>query len=246
VHLSRRFDETWEANSILYYTKFDFDDFDPVTNASWLTFKPDDFWRFDASFERQTFEDMNALRKHIMVNYRGLSVDFRPDRFWFFSSKYQRGDYNDGNAQNVVFSKAEYRLFHKPFVKAYYNYYFSDWKHQKDSGYFNPLSIASHSLGLYSGFYATKKLYVEAQGSLGYEYQNPVSDHPTNFYALGLQYRLTENWNFALRGEYFSAERDNHSNGYSKRSAFASVTYNFGSSHYVYEATSPSRPVSGK
>ncbi len=246
VHLSKRFNDNWEANSIGYYTKFDFDDFDPFTNASWITFKPDDYLRFDVSYDRKTFEDMNALRKHILVNYGGFSMDFRPDRFWFFSAKYQRGSYNDNNTQDIVFSKVEYRLFHKPFIKAYYNYYFSDWKDQKDNGYFNPYSISSHSLGLYSGFNIAKKLFAELQGSYGYEQQNPNSDHPTCFAAFGLQYRLTQNWDFSVRGEYFSAEKDSHSNGYSKRSILASITYNFGASHYVYEATSPSRPVSGK
>jgi tetratricopeptide (TPR) repeat protein len=244
VGFSKAFGDGFEINSFLYGTHFSAADFDVFTTSTWVTFKPGDMWRFDVSGNRETFEDIGALLNRITVDGVSGSFDFRPNRWWLFSAKYAWGDYSDDNRQDTVTAKVEYRLVHKPFLKLYYNFYYSDWALQLDNGYFNPISVNSHAAGLYSGGEIAKGLFAEVQVSAGYESQRPVSRHPIYSGAVGLNYRLSESWSLGLRGDLFDARPDSsNATGYSKASGMLSLTYNFGAAHTALnEATSPQRP----
>ena len=57
-------------------------------------------------------------------------------------------------------------------MKLYYNFYDSRWKDPDlNNGYFDPRSLLSHTLGVYTGIDITNKLFVEAKASGGYEFQ---------------------------------------------------------------------------
>ena len=247
--LGRDFSDTYEFNTFLYAAQFNKVDFNPFTTNTWFTYKPDDYWRFDLAYDRETFEDNDALLNKIITNSPSISIDFRPDRFWFFNLKYKRSYYSDDNRQNQVFTKIEYRLSHKPYIKLYYNYYYSGWGEPEIShGYFNPRSIRSHVLGAYSGIGLTKKLFVEAKASGGYEFQrkpdvnHKKSDHPTFYAAASLNYRLTDNWLVSAAGDFFTTWPDHGQRSYQKRGAYLSLTYNFGASPAVLrDATRPYR-----
>ena len=227
----RSFGEEFEFNSTIYGTHFKRIDFDVVTANAWLTYMPDDILRFDFAYDRYTFEDINALINKIYANAGSVSFDLRPNRWWLLAAKYQRAKYSDSNNQDVLSAKLEYRFSHKPFVKLYYNYYYSNWGKSLNSGYFNPETLNSHTLGIYSGVSLTDKLFVEAQTSIGHEVQNNIQDSPTYFAAVGLNYRMTENWFAGLRGEYFTVRKDNDLGGYGKNMVSLRITYNFGSDH---------------
>lgn len=235
--LSSSFDNTYEFNAFLYQTQFNKIDFNPFTASSWFTYKPDDYWRIDLAYERETFEDNDALFYKIVTNSPSISADFRPNRFWFFNLKYKRSYFSDDNRQNQIFSKIEYRLWQKPFVKLYYNYYYSGWGEPELShGYFNPRSLRAHTLGLYTGVDLTNKLFLEAKASGGYEFQRKTdsqhkkSDHPTAYVAASFNYRLAENWLLSASGDFFTTWPDHGQRSYQKRGAYLSVTYNFGAS----------------
>lgn len=244
--MNMRISRIFAINSFLYANDFKEVDFKTITTSTWLTIKPDDIWRFDLSYDHETFEDTDALANKITTDNAGISFDLRPNRFWFFSGRYRHSFYSDKNSQNTVFAKLEYRLFQKPFLKAYYNFYYSDWKFQFNNGYFNPRSIVSHSLGLYSGVSLAHNLFAEAQASVGHEVQKPNADRPTYYAGGSINYRLSENWLIFLRGEYFDARPDAYSNGYFRKYIAFGLTYNFGSGHIgIREASGPSRaPVS--
>ena len=106
----------------------------------------------------------------VIVNSGGASMDFRPNRYFFFSGSFKRGQYSDGNMQNIFLGKAECRILQKPFIKGYYNYYYSGWGKMMNTGYFNPHKMDSHSGGLYASKNLTDKLFAEGQGSGGYAY----------------------------------------------------------------------------
>ena len=248
IGFSQRLGKHVNFDSFLYLTNFDVKDFTPFTTNTWLTIKPSDMWSFYLSYNRETFEDIDSIMNEIVVDSGSVAVDYRPDRWWFFSANYKRGDYNDGNTQDSLLAKTEFRLNQDPYMKVYYNYYFSDWSEQIGHGYFNPFSIQAHTLGIYSSVNLSKKLFIEGQGSVGYEVLNPPEHHPTYFGTLGLSYRLTENWLISARGEYFDARPDSHNlKGYSKKSVFLTATYSFGAEPgKLITATESSRPVTGR
>lgn len=236
-------------NAFLFNTNYDFQQYRPLTANSWLTIKPDDFFSIYLSFDRETFEDIQPLLNNITTKTPGISIDFRPNRWWFFSGQYKRSYYSDKNKQNTLLSKAEFRLTQKPYVKLYYNYYYTDWRNWIDSGYFNPNMVSAHSLGVYSGIDLSKKLFIEGQFSLGYEKQSPPVLHPVYYGAASINYRLSDNWLVGLRSEYFDArpDKENVSKGYSKKSLFLNITYSFDVGHsFDRSATIPSRPTTGQ
>lgn len=249
VSLSKNFGNSYEFNAFLYKTQFNKVDFNPFTTNTWFTYKPDDYWRFDLAYERETFEDNDALFYKVITNSPSISLDFRLDRFWFFNVKYKRSYFSDDNRQNQIFGVAEYRLSHKPYIKLYYNYYYSDWGEPELShGYFDPRSLSSHALGVYTGLDLTSKLFVEAKASGGYEFQrksdtqHKISDHPTCYAATSLNYRLTDSWLLTASSDFFTTWSDHGQRSYQKRGSYLSVTYNFGARPVVLRgATRPSR-----
>jgi hypothetical protein len=179
------------------------------------------------------------------VNSGGLAADLRPNRFLFVSGKYTHGEYSDDNEQDAFLGKAELRVWNKPYVKLYYNFYAAEWERQVDHGYFCPESFQAHTLGLYTGFEITPRLFCEMQGSTARERQDPTAENPAWFAAAGLRYRLASNWELALRGEYFDARPDegNGANGYRRTTVFLSLTHNFGGTPGQARETSlPARP----
>ncbi|MBF0121810.1 MAG: tetratricopeptide repeat protein [Candidatus Omnitrophica bacterium] len=249
VGISQHFGLDHELNVFVHQTHFNKINFDPFTMNTWFTYKPDDLWRFDAAYERETFEDNDALFHKIITNSGSLSVDFRPNRFWLFGTKYKRGYYSDHNDQDQVFSNAEYRLMQKPFIKIFFNDYYSDWgEPELRHGYFNPRTLRSDTLGLYSGIDVTNKLFVEAKAAGGYEFQkksdtqHKISNHPLCYGWLSINYRATDSWLLTASTDYFTTWPDHDQRSYQKRGAYLSVTYNFGANHVgLKEAGRPSR-----
>lgn len=241
--------DAYEFNAFLYETHFNKINFNPFTATAWFTYKPDDRWRVDLAYDRETFEDNDALLNKVITDSPSISFDFRPSRFWFFNLKYKRSYFSDDNRQNQIFSKIEYRLSHKPYVKLYYNHYYSGWGEPELShGYFNPRSLHSHSVGAYTGRDLTRKLFIEARVSGGYEFQrksdtqHKKSDHPTCYAATSLNYYLAGNWLLSLSSDFFTTWPDHGQRSYQKRGIYLSVTYNFGASpSALRDATRPSR-----
>jgi tetratricopeptide (TPR) repeat protein len=245
--LRRKVGDNIELNSYLYGSNFGHVLYTAFTTDTWMTIRPDDIWRVDLSYNRGTFDDVGSIYNKIVTNGFGTSFDFKPNRFFFASSSFKRSLYSDGNTQNTVFTKLEYRLCQKPYIKAYYNYYYSGWGKMMNSGYFNPRKEDSHSGGGYISFDMTKQLFVEFQGSGGYEYQTPKAYHPTYFFGGSLNYRLSSNWTASVHAETFKAFTDANSNGYSRQAVVLSVTYSMGAeAPELFRTTRPSRPVTGR
>jgi tetratricopeptide (TPR) repeat protein len=245
--LFRRFSEELEMNSYLYGTNFGNVDYTAFTTDTWLTVRPSDIWRFDLSYNRGTFDDVGSIMNKVIVNSGGVSADFRPNRFLFLSGSVKRGLYSDGNTQNTFFGKAEYRLMQKPYVKAYYNYYYSGWGKVMNTGYFNPIKMDSHAGGLYVSSDMTKNLFWECQGSGGYEYQTPKAYHPTYFFGGTINYKIGKDWTISLHGDTFKAFVDPNSQGYSRQVVILAITYNKGAeAPELFRTTAPSRPATGR
>lgn len=241
---SQRFGKYVEANSYWFFSRYDCNRFSPWTTNTWLTLKPSDILRFDMAYDRVTFEDIKAIHRGIITDSGSISCDLRPNRFWFFSSKYQRTRYNDRNDQNTVFSRVEYRLRQDPYLKLYYNHYYSDWSEQRDNGYFNPYSIHAHSGGLYGSRPFGKRLFLEAQFGGGYEKQHPKSNHPTFHGTVGIRYRISPSWVLSLRGEYFDARDANQDKSYLKKAAWIDLVYSFGAeTDRPHRGQAPQRPL---
>ncbi len=230
VGIHSRLNEQFRVDSLLYGTTFDRRSWEAFTTDTKLTWAPDDFWRFRLGYDRETFTDVEAILNQIVVDSYSIKTAFRPDRFWLFSGKFKQGMYSDSNRQDSVLAMIEYRFTHDPFIKMYYNYYFSNWHTQKGHGYFNPKNFQSHTVGVYISKKISPKLFVEGQVSLGYETHTPRICAPTIFYAGGIRYRLDEQWFISARGEYFKAWEDNFrdSDGYVSSRAMLTLGYSFG------------------
>jgi len=185
------------------------------------------------------------MNKKIIANSGSISFDLKPNRYWFFSSKYKRSHYSDKNNQNTIFSRLEYRLWQKPYLKLYYNFYYSDWADQTNNGYFNPKSIFSNTGGIYGSIHLWKKLFWENQFSMGYEVQKPKQSRPTYYVSTSLNYALPHNVGLFTRAEYFLANDTNPSKRYSKGTIWFGLTYSFGGEApgRQYEAQQAQRPL---
>jgi len=116
-----------------------------------------------------------------------------------------------------------------------------------NTGYFNPSKIDSHSGGLYASKDLTSKLFVEGQGSGGYEYQTPKAYHPTYFFGGTINYKIGKDWTISLHGETFKAFVDPNSNGYSRQAVVMAITYNKGAeTPELFRTSAPSRPATGR
>lgn len=225
--LIKRLSETVEIDTYIYTSDYDFIGFRPFTTNTWVTIKPDDVWRFKISANREIFEDAGSLLNKIMVDGGSFTMDYEPDRFRLLSVSYKKGWYSDGNEQDSVFAKAEYGISTLPVVRLYYNIYNSKWGRQLDSGYFNPLSIMSQSIGVYTNYALNDSLSGDARISFGYENQAPVADNPTYYYSASLDYLITYNFKVQLKGEYFNASSAQSAGGYARSAATLGFTYNF-------------------
>ena len=244
IDVSHRFSEYFEANSYMYLAKYSAAGFTPFTTNTWLTFKPNDILRLDGGYDRETFEDITSMNQKIIANSGSISFDLKPNRYWLFSSKYKRSHYSDKNNQNTVFSKVEYRLWQKPFLKLYYNFYYSDWADQTNNGYFNPNSIFSNTGGIYASTNLGKKIFWENQASMGYEVQDPKQSRPTYYASTNLNYALTHSVSLFGRAEYFLADDTNPSKRYSKGTLWFGLTYSLGGvPGRQHEAQQPQRPL---
>jgi len=245
VDASHKFNEYLEANSYLYLAKYSAEGFTPFTTNTWLTFKPNDIWRVDGGYDRETFEDITSMNEKIIADSGSISFDLKPNRFWLFSSKYKRSHYNDKNDQNTVFNKLEYRLWQKPYLKLYYNFYYSDWANQANHGYFNPVSIFSNTGGIYGSAHLGKKLFWENQLSMGYEVQKPKQSRPTYYASSGFNYSLPYGLGLFTRAEYFLAKDTNPSKRYSKGTIWFGLTYSLGGGApgKQHEAQQAQRPL---
>jgi len=202
------------------------------------------------------FRSQEALRRKILNNSGSLSTDFRPNRFWHFYAKFQHTSISDKNTQNLATAKAEYQLIKKqPWVSLYYDFFgFKMSEPDMWNGYFNPRFIHTHSLGVSAGFNVTKRLYLDFKTSGGYEFLKPGGSpastvaHPSYFIGGGASYNLTDSLAFSMRGEFFDARPDqNNENGYSKKTFYFLLTYNFGTAPGQFrEPSASSRPVTGR
>jgi len=243
IGLDHRFNQNVEINTFSYKTFFTTGDFSPFTTNTWLTIKPDDFWRFDIGYDRELFDDVGSISNKIITEGYSLSSDMRPNRFLLLSLKYKKAAYSDTNIQDITSGRIEYRISNAPYTKLFYNYYYSSWTKQLSNGYFNPLSVLSQKIGIFSSFGITQWLSGEINGSIGYENQRPLSDHPVYNLSAGLNSKLAQDWSIYARGEYFEAKPDPNSNGYLKRSFSIGITHNFSTEDLsrLHNASGPSR-----
>lgn len=114
---------------------------DPAVYSSWLTWWPNDLWRFDASTGRGTFDNLQSLRLGITARQHGLSADFTPSERQRYTLRLARATYSDGNARRDVQVEAEYRWRTHPDAWLGVRHARFDFDRQLDHGYFNPLAF---------------------------------------------------------------------------------------------------------
>lgn len=119
---------------------------DPTVYSSWLTWWPNDVWRFDASTNRATFDNLQSLRMGITARQHGLSGDFTPTERQRYTVRMGRADYSDGNARRDAQFETEYRWRANPDAWVGVRHRRFEFDRQLDHGYFNPLSFEETQL----------------------------------------------------------------------------------------------------
>lgn len=137
----------------------------------WLTYWPDDFWRFDLSLGRDRFDDVQSLVGGVYEDRYGVSVDFRPDQRWRLTGRAAISRVSDGNTRRFAQVEAEMQPDPK---KDFFLGGRASWldfsRPDLATGYFNPDWKRAVDLTARGSFALPSAWQAEVWGSAGYEW----------------------------------------------------------------------------
>ncbi|MBE7942696.1 MULTISPECIES: tetratricopeptide repeat protein [Ramlibacter] len=190
----------------------------PGVYATWLTWWPDDRFRFDASASRETFDNLRSLRMGLSAQQRGLSMDYTPSDRARYTVRLQEGSYADGNRRDWGQLEAEWKLRNEPSVFAGLRYTEFRFARQLDNGYFNPLSFRSPQATLRGIWHPAGNdgpWELQAYAALGEEHAVPDGNKPAYDASLRAAYRFDERTRLEVRAQRFSS-RTSASSGFAR------------------------------
>ena len=195
-----------------------------VTHDTWITFWPNDYLRFDLGANRNYFDDVRSLRRDIVMDTFGLSVDVTPDQNTRLTSRASYGLISDGNRRLFGQLEAERRIWNRPnlFVGAKLTGF--DFARQVDNGYFNPDWLVAAEGMLRLQFTLNGRLDVNLRGSAGSE-RSPDGQKPIYSGALQLSYRPTDQLNLSAEVSYQESSSVGGGGGFRRATVGGSLQY---------------------
>lgn len=181
---------------------------DLTVYSSWLTWWPSDLWRFDASANRGTFDNLQSLRLGITARQHGLSADFTPTERQRYTLRLARAAYSDGNARRDAQVEAEYRWRTHPDAWVGVRHTRFDFDRQLDHGYFNPLSFEATQVTLRAAWRPDGpqgRWDITAAVAAGREHARPDGSKPARDGSLRLGRRVDVNTRLEARVQRFSS-----------------------------------------
>ena len=181
---------------------------DPTVYSSWLTWWPSDLWRFDASTNRGTFDNLQSLRLGITARQHGLSADFTPTERQRYTVRLARADYSDGNARRDAQVEAEYRWRTHPDAWIGVRHTRFEFDRQLDHGYFNPLSFEVTQVTARVAWRPDGpdgRWDVVAGAAVGREHARPDGSKPARDGAVRVGWRLDPGTRIEARAQRFSS-----------------------------------------
>lgn len=181
---------------------------DPTVYASWLTWWPNDLWRFDASTNRVTFDNLQSLRMGITARQHGLSADFTPTERQRYTVRLARATYSDGNARRDAQFETEYRWRTHPDAWIGVRHTRFEFDRQLDHGYFNPLSFEVTQVTLRASWRPDGpdgRWDIAAGVAVGREHAQPDGSKPARDGAVRVGWRFDPQTRVEARAGRFSS-----------------------------------------
>jgi tetratricopeptide (TPR) repeat protein len=219
---SSRLSDSLELNGNVYVDQVDPAGGRPGHSAptfdSWLTFRPDDTWRFDVGCNRSAFDNLKSLTRNITGTFATFSMDVTPTERTVVTTRFNWGRYSDGNRREWGQVDAQRKLWGRPslFVGARYTAF--GFSRNLDNGYFNPNSYHSGAATVHLYGHVRKRLEYDMDGSVGMERADPGGRKPLTAGSARLRYRLSDRLFLEGRYEAFSS-RQASSGGFSRQTA---------------------------
>lgn len=216
-----RFNEGWEIHAQAGQDRIRMADgtrHDPGVYAAWLTWWPNDTLRFDASTNRETFDNLQSLRLGLTTRQNGLSVDFVPDERTRYTARLQHGEYSDGNRRDWGQLETEYRFRTHPEVWGGLRYTQFTFAEQMNNGYFNPQRFQAAQVtarALWHPRGDEGPWEVGAYGAVGREHAVPDGNKPAYDLSVRAAYRFDSQTRLEARAQRFSS-RTNASTGFAR------------------------------
>lgn len=181
---------------------------EPTVYASWLTWWPNDLWRFDASANRGTFDNLKSLQLGITARQHGLSADFTPTERQRYTLRLARADYSDGNARRDAQFEGEYRWRTHPDAWVGVRHTRFEFDRQLDHGYFNPLSFEATQVTLRAAWRPDGpqgRWDITAAVAAGQEHAQPDGSKPARDASLRVGWRADVHTRLEARVQRFSS-----------------------------------------
>ena len=176
--------------------------------STWVTWWPNDTFRFDLSSGRSDFDNLKSLRLGISHRDMGLSMDYTPTERYRLTARLQRSEISDGNRRDMAQLEGEWRWRMHPdiFVGARYTHF--EFARQLDNGYFNPLrfdSMLATARGTWRPVGDDGRWEVTGTAAWGREYAVPEGDKPAYDVSLRAAYRIDPASRLEFRAQRFSS-----------------------------------------
>lgn len=181
---------------------------DPTVYSSWITWWPSDLWRFDASTNRGTFDNLQSLRLGITARQHGLSADFTPTERERYTLRLARASYSDGNVRRDAQFETEYRWRTHPDAWIGVRHARFDFDRQLDHGYFNPLSFEATQVTLRAAWRPAGpdgRWELAAAVAAGREHARPDGSKPARDGSLRVAWRADLHTRLEARVQRFSS-----------------------------------------
>lgn len=176
--------------------------------STWVTWWPNDAFRFDLSSGRSDFDNLKSLRLGISHRDTGLSMDYTPTERSRLTARLQRSDILDGNRRDMAQLEGEWRLRTRPdvFVGARYTHF--EHARQLDNGYFSPLrfySLLATVRGTWRPLADDSRWEVTSAAAWGREHSIPEGGKPVYDLSLQAAYQIDPANRLEFRAQRFSS-----------------------------------------
>ncbi len=186
--------------------------------STWVTWWPNDSFRFDLSSGRSDFDNLKSLRLGITHRDTGLSMDYTPTERHRLTGRLQRSEILDGNRRDMAQLEGEWRWRTHPEIFVGLRYTRFDFARQLDNGYFNPRRLDSMLATLRGSWRPAGdegRWELTGAAAWGREHAVPDGGKPAYDVSLSAAYRIDPASRLEMRVQRFSS-RTGASTGFAR------------------------------
>ncbi|NJO86817.1 MAG: hypothetical protein HC821_01820 [Lewinella sp.] len=175
------------------------------TFESYITYFPNDIFRFDLGASRTTWDSEITLLDGMAVTKLDASMDINPNDLTKLSARVSWAVHTDGNECRWWQFQANQRLFNQPRLLVGYRYTYFSYLTPWQEGYYNPDRYNSHQILFQGSDNITPRWYWNIRLAAGYETELPSKSRFTVDGGLGLEYKLNSSLEVEMDYNYFTS-----------------------------------------